>query len=66
MWSTTLVKLKLNKLNQSRDYLEVDDLKACYFQGYDQIFIKKNSKSIVGGSILGASLVVAIKILLNP
>lgn len=66
MWSTTLVKLKLNQLNQSRDYLEVDDLKACYFQGYDQIFIKKNSKSIVGGSILGASLVVVLKILLNP
>lgn len=66
MWSTTLVKLKLNQLNQSRDYSEVDDLKACYFQGYDQIFIKKNSKSIVGGSILGASLVVVLKILLNP
>ena len=66
MWSTTLVKLKLNQLNQSRDYLEVDDLKACYFQGYDQIFIKKNSKSIVGGSILGASLVVVLKILLYP
>ena len=64
--STSLVKLKLNQLNKTRNYTEVDNTKACYFQGYDQIFVKKNSKSIVSGSILGASLVVVLKILLNP
>ena len=31
-----------------------------------QPLLKKNSKSIVSGSILGASLVVVLKILLNP
>ena len=64
--STPLIKFKLKQLNNTRDYLEVDNLKACYFQGYDQIFIKKNTKSIVSGSILGASLIVATKILLSP
>ena len=48
------------------DYLEVDNLEACYFQGYDQIFMKKNTKSILSGSILGASIIVATKILLSP
>ena len=66
MWRTSLVKLKLNQLNKTRNYIEVDNAKACYFQGYDQIFVKKNSKSIVSGSILGASLVVVLKILVNP
>ena len=54
------------QLNKTRDYLEVDNLEACYFQGYDQIFIKKNTKSILSGSILGASIIVATKILLSP
>ena len=57
---------KLKQLNKTRDYTEVDNLEACYFQGYDQIFMKKNTKSILSGSILGASIIVATKILLSP
>ena len=64
--STPLIKLKLKQLNKTRDYTEVDNLEACYFQGYDQIFMKKNTKSILSGSILGASIIVATKILLSP
>ena len=64
--STPLIKLKLKQLNNTRDYLEVDNLEACYFQGYDQIFMRKNTKSVLSGSILGASLIVATKILLSP
>jgi hypothetical protein len=56
---------KLNSLNKIRYYLEVGNLNSCYFQGYDQIFVRKNTKSIKGGSFLGASLVLAVKILLN-
>ena len=65
MWSTFLIKRKQNKLNNSRNTIEIDDLKACYYQGYDNVFIKKNTKAVLGGSILGASIVVAIRILLE-
>ena len=65
MWSTFLIKIKQNKLNKSRNTIEIDDLKACYYQGYDNVFIKKNTKAVLGGSILGASIVVATKILLE-
>ena len=65
MWSTFLIKRRQNKLNKSRNTIEIDDLKACYYQGYDNVFIKKNTKAVLGGSILGASIVVATKILLE-
>ena len=65
MWSTFLIKRRQNKLNKSRNTIEIDDLKACYYQGYDNVFIKKNTKAVLGCSILGASIVVATKILLE-
>ncbi len=65
MWSTVLIRINLNQLNRNRNLLEIENLEACYYQGFDQVFLWKNSRSIVGGSILGASLVVAIKILLD-
>ena len=65
MWSTFLIKRKQNKLNKNRNTLEIDDLKACYYQGYDNVFIRKNTKAVLGGSILGASIVVATKIFLE-
>ena len=64
IWNTSFDKLK--QLYKIRYYLEIDNLNACYIQEYDQIFLRKNTKSIKGGSILGASLVVVVLKILNP